>query len=110
MRARFLIIALLAAFGAVALGAAVPAAGAEHSRARDAVRDQQIRPLGEVLSVVQGRFPGRVMDVRLQRGQWVYRLKLLGFDGRVRVIAVDARTARILSPSRLAPVNQWRRG
>ncbi len=109
MRARFLIFALLAAFGAAALGAAVPAAGAEHSRARDAVRDQQIRPLGEVLSVVQGRFPGRLMDVQLH-GQWVYRVKLLGSDGRVRVIAVDARTARILSPYRLAPVNQWRRG
>ncbi len=74
------------------------AAGAgDHNRARDAVRQQQIRPLGEVLAAVQGRYPGRVMDVQLDSGRFVYLVKLLSPGGRVQVISVDARTARILS-------------
>lgn len=86
---------ILVLMGALLLSGA--AAAADHNRARDAVRQQQIRPLGEVLAAVQGRYPGRVMDVQLESGQWVYLVKLLTQDGRVQVIAVDARTARILS-------------
>ena len=73
------------------------AGAADHNRARDAVRQQQILPLGEGLAAVQGRYPGRVMDVQLDSGRWVYLVKLLTQGGRVQVIAVDARTARILS-------------
>ena len=73
------------------------AAAADHNRARDAVRQKQIRPLGEVLAAGQGRYPWRVMDVQLESGRWVDLVTLLAPDGRVQVIAVDARTARILS-------------
>ncbi len=81
----------------IVLSVALPVDAADHNRARDAVRQQQIRPLGEVLSAVQGRFPGRVMDVQLDSGRWIYLVKLLTPDGRVQVISVDARTARILN-------------
>lgn len=91
---RKLIFALMAA---LVLGLALPANAADHNRARDAVRQQQIRPLGEVLAAVQSRYPGRVMDVQLDSGRWVYSVKLLSPDGRVQVISVDARTARILN-------------
>lgn len=69
--------------------------------ARDALRRGEIRSLAEVANVVQRRFPGRLLDVRLEQGRrvWVYHLKVLTRSGRVLRIAVDARTARILGVS-----------
>ena len=52
--------------------------------------------MSEVLSVVRSRFPGRVMDVNLVGGR-MYRVKVLTPSGEMMVVAVDARTARILS-------------
>lgn len=70
-----------------------------HDRARDAMRSGQIRPLGEILATVSARYPGKVLDVDLQqgRGRLVYRIKVLRRDGSVLLVAVDARTRRILS-------------
>ena len=67
-------------------------------RARDAVRRGEIRPLEDVLARVQKRYPGRVLDVDLDRSRpkWVYRLRVLTREGNVLRIAVDARTARII--------------
>jgi uncharacterized membrane protein YkoI len=67
-------------------------------RARDAVKRGEIRSLEEVTSVVQRRYPGRLLDVQLQdnRGRPVYQLKMLTRDGRVLNVAVDARSAQIL--------------
>lgn len=69
--------------------------------ARDAVRRGEIRSLAEVTGVVQRRFPGRLLDVQLDRSRraWVYHLKVLTRSGRVLWVAVDARTARILGVS-----------
>lgn len=66
--------------------------------ARDAVQRGEILPLEQVMARVQGRFPGRLLDVRLNRsnGRWTYYLKMLTHEGRVLNVAVDARTARIL--------------
>ncbi|MGE0651051.1 MAG: PepSY domain-containing protein [Alphaproteobacteria bacterium] len=66
--------------------------------ARDAVKRGEIRSLEEVTSVVQRRYPGRLLDVQLQdnRGRPVYQLKMLTRDGRVLNVAVDARSAQIL--------------
>ncbi len=68
------------------------------SRARDAVRRGEILSLEEVARRVQGRYPGRLLDVRLdESGQRpVYYLKMLTRDGRVMNLAVDARTAQVL--------------
>jgi hypothetical protein len=67
-------------------------------RARDAVKRGEIRSLDEVTTVVQRRYPGRLLDVRLDdnRGRPIYRLKMLTRDGRVLNVAVDARSAQIL--------------
>jgi hypothetical protein len=72
--------------------------GKTQRRARDAVKRGEIRPLDEVTTVVQRRYPGRLLDVQLQdnRGRPVYQLKMLTRDGRVLNVAVDARTAQIL--------------
>ena len=72
--------------------------GKTQRRARDAVKRGEIRSLEEVTSVVQRRYPGRLLDVQLHdnRGRPVYQLKMLTRDGRVLNVAVDARTAQIL--------------
>lgn len=72
--------------------------GKTQRRARDAVKRGEIRSLEEVTSVVQRRYPGRLLDVQLQdnRGRPVYQLKMLTRDGRVLNVAVDARSAQIL--------------
>lgn len=68
------------------------------NRARDAVRRGEILSLEQVAARVQSRYPGRLLDVRLDesRGSPVYHLKMLTRDGRVLRIAADARTAQIL--------------
>jgi hypothetical protein len=68
------------------------------SRARDAVQRGEIRSLEDVAARVQSRYPGRLLDARLDQNgaRWVYRLKMLTREGRVLTIAVDARTAQIL--------------
>ena len=77
-----------------------PGAGAsEHDRARGAVQSGEVRPLGDILAGLRGRYPGRVLDAELSRrgrGNWRYDLKILQADGRVLDVAVDARTGRVL--------------
>ena len=72
--------------------------GRGQNRARDAVRRGEILSLEQVAARVQSRYPGRLLDVRLDesRGSPVYHLKMLTRDGRVLRIAADARTAQIL--------------
>jgi hypothetical protein len=68
------------------------------SWARDAVRRGDIRSLEDVMTVVQRRYPGQLLDVRFDQGggRYVYNLKMLTHRGRVLLVAVDARTAKIL--------------
>ncbi len=69
------------------------------NRARQGVREGRLLPLEDILASVRPRVPGRVLDVQLSRRDRrdVYRLKILGRDGKVRLVAVDGATARILS-------------
>lgn len=68
-------------------------------RARDAVRRGEILPLDQVMNRVQRRYPGRLLDVRLDDRRLVYHMRMLTRRGRVLRIAVDARDASILSVS-----------
>ena len=67
------------------------------NRARDAYRRGEIVSLDRVMSVVQRRYRGRVLDVRLNERRLIYHLRMLTRRGQVLRIAVDARTAEILS-------------
>ncbi len=77
------------------LAAAVPAeAQGRRNGARSAVESGDARPLSEILPGVRSRNPGRLLDAQLVRrnGRPVYRLRILGADGRVQVLEVDAST------------------
>ena len=62
--------------------------------AREAVGSGEFRPLREVLAQVKIQYRGRVIDVQLVGA--IYRIKLLGRGGRVRIVSVDARTAKVI--------------
>ncbi len=72
--------------------------GQGHNEAREAVRAGKIKPLNEVLAQVGRRIKGRVVDVQLNPAGagWVYRIKVLGPRGRVRVVTVDGQSGRVL--------------
>ena len=95
MRRKFLLLAALLAL----LMAPSLAAASDQDRARAAVMSGQARPLGEILGEIRGDYPGRLLDTHLAQsggGTWVYRLRILGADGRVVSLTVDAKSARIL--------------
>jgi hypothetical protein len=66
--------------------------------ARRALKEKKVVPLRDIVRVVSRRYPGDVLDARLRRTKsgFVYSLKILDAQGRVRRIAVDALTTRIL--------------
>lgn len=70
----------------------------EADRARRALERGEIRPLDEVLSAARAAVPGDVVAVDLKHddGRWLYKLRILGSDGKRRSVKVDARSLRIL--------------
>jgi len=91
MRKVLLLIALSALVG--------PAlADGDHDRARAALREGRIRPLAEILAVVESRFGGRVIEVEFERedGRYVYDLELVTEAGQLLEVNVDAATGEVL--------------
>lgn len=74
--------------------------GHDHDRARAALAGGAIRPLHEVLAAVAAAAPGDVVAVELEQedGRWLYEVKVIAADGRLRKLYVDAGTARLLHP------------
>lgn len=89
-----LALVLAAAFGAVN-GFADEG---DHDRARRALEAGEIMPLSQILERVERDYPGRVVEVELDRddGRWLYEIKLLQDGGRLLKLKVDARDARVL--------------
>ncbi len=84
---------------ALALLCATDVHGDDHDAVRDAVAAGRIKPLAEILAAVQARYPGRVLDVELERardGRRIYDIELIGTDGRKQDVHVDAATGTIL--------------
>jgi len=66
--------------------------------ASTAVREGRATPLRELLKVVRRKYPGEVVDVRLQRrdGNLLYQVKVLDRHGRMINVRIDARTRLIV--------------
>jgi uncharacterized membrane protein YkoI len=93
------------AAGLIALGLAITAASParaqdrrDHERARAALEAGEIRPLSELLSEVERRYRGRVIEADLDRddGQWLYEFKILPPNGRVFRVELDAATGQVI--------------
>ena len=71
----------------------------DHNRARAGVQSGEIKPLSDIMGQVRRRHPGRMLDATISKGKGGkprYRVKVLGNDGRVRELTIDARTGRVL--------------
>lgn len=95
-------LALLAA--GVAAGGAAGASDREdprlrdHDRARHALEEGRVRPLLEILQKVRHRLGGEVIGIEFEQddGRFVYELKIITPQGRLREVHVDAMSGEIL--------------
>lgn len=65
----------------------------EAQTVRRAVEAGRLRPLNDILAIAQKRYPGRVVDVEIERGADgapLYRFRVLGSDGFSREVFFDA--------------------
>lgn len=81
---------LLAAFGLNA--------DDDHEIARRAVQRGEILPLSKILEIAKRDYPGRVLEVDLDRedGRYLYEIEILLADGRVIELTYDGATGRLL--------------
>ncbi|MGH1573081.1 PepSY domain-containing protein [Methylobacterium sp. P31] len=80
-------------------GIGPPARASEDAdRARRALEKGEIRPLDDVLRAAREAAPGDVVSVDLKHdeGHWLYKLRILGADGKRRTVKVDAGSLKIL--------------
>jgi uncharacterized membrane protein YkoI len=70
----------------------------DHERARAALEAGQIRPLADILTEVERRYLGRVIETELDRddGRWTYDFTLLPPTGQVFKLEVDATSGALL--------------
>ena len=74
---------------------------ADQDAARQAVQAGRFKPLAAILAAVQARYPGRVLDVELDRnrsGRNIYEVKLLSPGGERQEIHIDAMTGEEVAP------------
>jgi uncharacterized membrane protein YkoI len=92
------LVALIPALSAVPLGAVPARADDDGERARRALERGEIRPLDAVLAAARAAVPGDVVALDLKRddGRWLYKLRILGTDGRRRDVKIDASSLKLL--------------
>jgi uncharacterized membrane protein YkoI len=69
----------------------------DHDVARHAVERGEIRPLAEILRTVRDKLPGEIAGVKIERrgGRLVYEFRIVGAQGRLLEVHVDAATGEI---------------
>ncbi len=95
---------VLTALCAVAILAGTGAVAGEHKKkdheaARQALLRHEVLPLTRILAIAAQRAPGEVIEVELEQadsGRLKYDLKILGKNGRVRELELDAKTGATL--------------
>lgn len=70
-----------------------------HETARQAVERGELLPLSTILAQVEKEFPGRVVEVELERRgrRYVYEIEVLQQGGRIVEVKYDGRTGERLS-------------
>ena len=71
----------------------------DHIEARRLLDSGEILPLEVILNNVRQTYPGRVLDIELERedGQIAYEVEILGTDGVVTEVYINAKTGKVLS-------------
>lgn len=65
---------------------------------REAVERGDIKPLAEVLRIVQPKLRGEIAGVEIEykSGRWIYEFRVLDRNGSILDVHVDAATAEII--------------
>jgi hypothetical protein len=73
-------------------------ADADPEQIRAATESGKIIPLSDVLAVVRKEVPGKILDVQVDndRSPWLYRIKVRGQEGNVKLVTVNAETGKIM--------------
>ena len=71
----------------------------DHDRALLLRHKGEIMPLAEILQRLAGKYPGQALEVELEerKPHPVYEIELLGEDGVVREITIDAVNGNIIA-------------
>jgi uncharacterized membrane protein YkoI len=71
----------------------------DHIEARHLLDAGEILPLESILKKVRDKFPGKILEVKLEREnqEIAYEVEVLGDDSIVREVYIDARTGKVLS-------------
>lgn len=95
LRFSLLLIALLAG---AAVSAPALSGSDDHDQAREALQRGEIKPLHEIIAMVQENMPGEIIEVEFDRddGQWIYEIKMIGNGGRFMKVYVDAASNSII--------------
>jgi|SRR5689334_11037209 uncharacterized membrane protein YkoI len=64
---------------------------------RRAVQSGDVLPLAQILPKVRSKVAGDVtgIDIERERGRWRYEFRIIGRDGRVLEVHVDARSGEV---------------
>lgn len=65
---------------------------------RDALKSGEIRSLDDVTAIATKAVPGQIIKVEIERshGILVYEFKIIGTNGRIREIKINAKTLDVL--------------
>lgn len=71
----------------------------DHDRALGALQRGEVIPLENVLAILRATTDGTVVSTKLERedNKWLYEMKVIGRDGRLRKIRIDAKTGAVLA-------------
>ncbi|RLL53688.1 peptidase [Mariprofundus sp. EBB-1] len=74
----------------------------DHERARQLLEQGKILPLSDIIKQANALYPGNVLEVDLEEksGEIVYEIELLGDDGVIMEMLLDARSGRMISLKR----------
>ena len=73
----------------------------DHEKAIEAVKNEEILPLNQILTSIQEVFEGRVIAINLKDNEqglfgWVYDIRMINSSNNVLNLRVDAGTATVL--------------
>ncbi len=93
----FIMCVLLSAF-MILSPLTVAMADDDYIEARRLLNSGEILPLEVILKNVRQIFPGKVLEVELEKEdqQIVYEIEILGGDGVIKEIYIDAKTGKLL--------------
>lgn len=71
----------------------------DHIEAKRLLNSGEIMSLDDILEIIRQTYPGKLLEVELEKEnrKIVYEIEILGADGIVKEIYIDAKTGKFIS-------------